>query len=143
MYEYSVNEPEDLVSVGFGPCIGVAFISTAGGAVMHSNDPRITTGDEFLTEIESSITDVERAQITPVVFGGALDEDPMVSEETKAARTWICGKLTELGFNTPVTHWCKTPHESHDVKISSKDRSVTIVSRVPGRAPMLPTVFIF
>lgn len=75
MYEFAVNEPDDIESTGFGPCIGVAFVATGGGALMHSSDPRIVIGDDFLADIDSSISVAERAQILPVVFGGAPDED--------------------------------------------------------------------
>jgi hypothetical protein len=35
MSDFEVAEPDDLESDGFGPCIGVAFVTKAGGTLMH------------------------------------------------------------------------------------------------------------
>ncbi|MFJ1470186.1 hypothetical protein [Massilia orientalis] len=132
MYEFAVNEPDDIESSGFGPCIGVAFVTSGGGALMHSNDPRMVTGDDFLAGIESLISVAERAQISPVVFGGAPDEDQATTDETEAARRWLCNKLVALGFKNPTLHSCPTVDSSQDVLVSSSDRRVSIFTRVGG-----------
>ncbi|MVW64228.1 hypothetical protein GPY61_30310 [Massilia sp. NEAU-DD11] len=133
MYEFAVADPDDLESDGFGPCIGVAFVTASGGTLMHSNDPMMLPGDEFLADLESSIPVAERAQISPVVFGGAPDEEFQdVTDGTEAARKWICDKLIALGFQIPSLHPCPTFDSYQDVVVSRAKRSVTVTTCVGG-----------
>jgi hypothetical protein len=92
----------------------------------------MATGDDFLADIKSSIPAAERAQISPVVFGGAPDEDQSTTDETEAARGWICNELIALGFRNPTLHPCPTLDSSQDVLVSSSNRSVTIFTCIGG-----------
>jgi hypothetical protein len=133
MYEFAVIEPDDLESDGFGPCIGVAFVTSGGGTLMHSNDPMMVPGDEFLASLESLIPVAERAQISPVVFGGAPDEESQdVTDGTEAARKWMCEKLVALGFQIPSLYPCPTFDSYQDVVVSHANRSVTVTTWVGG-----------
>jgi hypothetical protein len=134
MYEFVVNETGDMESTGFGPCIGVAFVAAGGGALMHSNDPRMVAGEEFLEAIESAVPIADRALISPVVFGGAPDEDVTISQETNASRQWICDKLVSLGFKAPKLHSCPTENSSQDVVVTPSDKRVTIYPLIDGRS---------
>jgi hypothetical protein len=132
MYEFAVNEPDDMESTGCGPCIGVAFVAPGGGALMHSNDPRMVTGEDFLASVDSSIPTAEREGISPVVFGGAPDEDQATTYETEAAHRWLCDELIALGFRKPTLFPCPTLDSSQDVFVSSSDKKVIISTRVGG-----------
>jgi hypothetical protein len=103
----------------------------------------MVTGDEFLRDIASSIPITDRAHISPVVFGGAPDEDTTVTEETEAARAWVCTELLALGFTHPALHECPTLDSSQDVTVSWKNREVTIVPRIHGIVCSTPIVIAF
>jgi hypothetical protein len=132
--EYVVNEPDEIESIGFGPCIGVAMIWNETATVMHCNDPRMDTGPKFFAEIAEGIPSAERCKITPVVFGGSLDQDEQtVADETLSARDWVVSALIQLGFKAVEKHWCPDVEgASQDLLVCVKEGQVRITTENPA-----------
>lgn len=131
--DYAVNEPEDVESTGYGPCIGVAMIWNEKATVMHCNDPRMNTGPRFFADIANEIPSSERCKITPVVFGGSLDQDdPAVANETLSARQWVVSELNRMGFIATEEYWCPDVEgASQDLIVLSSAGQVTITTEDP------------
>ena len=72
---FIVAETDDIGSLGYGPCIGVAIVWDKKGSLIHSSDPRMLCGEDFFTSVDKLIPEQVRSQLNPVVFGGRLDED--------------------------------------------------------------------
>lgn len=141
-----VNHEDDIISNGYGPCIGVAVIWNKQGSLIHSNDPRMLCGDDFFEDLKAEIPEADRSGISPIIFGGQVDKkDRITSKETNAAKQWVRDQLADLGFKQPREAWCpEGTNQSQNVHVQSEYNVVTIITLDPHSSATHSTVdFLF